>query len=201
MLPKMLTTRIMENQFFYSHLIMQLAFIGNSDALLDYIHRTWVLVERKFHEERERDSAHTTPYNDEYEYQIGFYEPYHIVIFAVCLLFSTIVPLISFFGMLYFNIKYYVDKHKLIFVYMKKYESDCGTRSSAKHLMFVSLYIYLIIMTCLYSLEFANFTYFYAGCLAIVFWSIIIFKLENTQDEEVGDLLKHLKIKRHSLKE
>ena len=84
---------------------------------------------------------------------------------------------------------------------MKKYESDCGTRSSAKHLMFVSLYIYLILMTALYSLEFANFNYAYAGCLIIFFWSIVILKLENTQEEDVGDLLKALKIKRGSIKE
>lgn len=107
------------------------------------------------------------------------------------------MPVISFFGLVYFSLKYYVDKHKLIFVYMKKYESDCGTRSSAKQLLFVNLYIYMIIMTCLFSYQFATFNYFYAGSLAILFWTVVIFKMENLQGTDVSELLEsvHLKAK------
>lgn len=38
-------------------------------------------------------------------------------------LFATLVPLASFFGFLFFFIKFYVEKYNMIFVYLKEFEA------------------------------------------------------------------------------
>ena len=42
---------------------------------------------------------------------------YGLTTFAIAMLFSTIVPYVPFFGMIFFLFKYYVDKYNLSFVY------------------------------------------------------------------------------------
>lgn len=53
-------------------------------------------------------------------------------------------------------------------------------------------------MTSLYYLEFAkgDTTYLYAGCFAILFWTLVIYKFENTHGDEMNDLLENLQMKR-----
>ena len=62
------------------------------------------------HERKQRGSLNKTPYEDRYEFFLGYNQSYTLVVFLNCLLFSCVVPLIPCFASLYFMIKYHVDR-------------------------------------------------------------------------------------------
>lgn len=62
------------------------------------------------------------PFLDDFAFDLGYHQSYSIVIFCMGLIFCGTMPLISIFAMLFFSIKYYIDKYNLTFVYNKEFE-------------------------------------------------------------------------------
>lgn len=93
------------------------------------------------------------------------------MIFLNCLLFSTLVPIISVFGCLYFLIKYLVDKNNLLFVYSKTYESGGHIRKCVKHYLFFNLVLYLIVMASFYGLKFDE-VFKWVGPVIVLCWCV-----------------------------
>ncbi|TPX60735.1 hypothetical protein PhCBS80983_g01641 [Powellomyces hirtus] len=53
----------------------------------------------------------------------GFLYPIHVLIFVICICYSTIAPLILLPGALYFAVGWFVYRNQLLFVYVKEWES------------------------------------------------------------------------------
>lgn len=71
--------------------------------------------------------------------------------FLNCLLFSSLVPFIPFFGAIYFWIKYIVDKNNMLFVYIHKEESGGQLRNGTKNFLVFILVFYMIVMSSFYA--------------------------------------------------
>ena len=54
---------------------------------------------------------------DDWYFDLGYNFAFSITIFTVVYIFSASVPLISFFGFLFFALKYFVDKYNFVYVY------------------------------------------------------------------------------------
>ena len=67
---------------------------------------------------------------DDWYFDLGYNFAFSITIFTVVYIFSASVPLISFFGFLFFVFKYNVDKYNFVYVYRTEFEST-GTFSEA----------------------------------------------------------------------
>ena len=108
------------------------------------------------------------------------------MIFLNCLLFSCLVPLITFFAALFFCIKYFVDKYNLIFVYFKIFESGGKIRKKVTSYMIFILILYLLVTVSFFTLKFSS-AYLWGGVSMIVVWMIIYCKTKR-------DLMKEYKL-------
>lgn len=129
---------------------------------------------KSIHEARQKNSAFRTPFQDDYQFDLGYHQSYVLVVFLNCLLFSALVPIIPFFAFIFFSIKYQVDKYNLIFVYFKVYESGGKIRKNVTSFMIFNLVLYLIIMVSFFSLKFSS-MYLWGGSIMIVTWCIIYY--------------------------
>ena len=143
-----------------------MTFISNGVWLIDLVHRSVVLIKERYHNYKHKDSVYKPVFVDDYEFDLGYHQSYSLVIFLNCLLFSSSVPLITFFAALFFWIKYAVDKYNLIFVYFKIFESGGKIRKIVTHYMIFNLFFYLIVTVSFFSLKFS--TYYMWGCAIIV---------------------------------
>jgi hypothetical protein len=65
-----------------------------------------------------------------------------IVCFAMGLIFSGTMPLISFFTCIFFTLKYYIDKYNLTFAYNKPFEGGGVIKKHVLPYMIFSIYLF-----------------------------------------------------------
>ena len=58
---------------------------------------------------------------NEYAFDLGYHMSYGLTTFAIAMVFSTLVPYVPIFAMIFFTFKYYVDKYNLSFVYIAEF--------------------------------------------------------------------------------
>lgn len=87
----------------------------------------------------------------EWFFNIGYSVPYNASIFALVLVFSTIVPLVLPLGSIFFYIKYLLDKYNLIYVCPEQFES-AGKISRNKPIVYsvVAVVLYQIAMVVVF---------------------------------------------------
>ena len=61
---------------------------------------------------------------DTWYFDIGYHFAFSLTIFTIALVFSAAVPLIPFFGFLFFAFKYFIDKYNYMYVYETEFESE-----------------------------------------------------------------------------
>ena len=61
------------------------------------------------------------PFIDTYAFELGYHMSYGLVVSAIGILFSIIVPYIAMLCVAFFLFKYYVDKYNLSFVYNSEF--------------------------------------------------------------------------------
>ena len=59
---------------------------------------------------------------DTYAFDLGYHMSYGLTTFAIAMVFSTLVPYVPIFAMIFFTFKYYVDKYNLSFVYVAEFQ-------------------------------------------------------------------------------
>lgn len=62
-------------------------------------------------------------FKDEYPFDLGFNFSFTSTIGLMSLLFSTSIPIVSFFAMFFFFARYFIEKYNVIFVYQQEFES------------------------------------------------------------------------------
>ena len=63
------------------------------------------------------------PFKDEWGFQLGYFQSFVYTISFMSLLFSISLPIISIFAVLFFFLRYYIEKYNFLFVYEKEFES------------------------------------------------------------------------------
>ena len=101
-----------------------------------------------------------------------------------CLLFCTVMPIMTFFASFYFYIKHKVDKYNLVFNYFKKYESGGRIRSSVANFMCFNTVLYMLVIVSFFSYKFPDNNFYLTGTFFFLFWTLTYFfclKFKNTQ--------------------
>lgn len=63
-------------------------------------------------------------YKDDWYFDIGANIAFDGITYLILLLFSQVAPLITFFGMLFFVIKYYIVKYNVCYVYPTEFVGE-----------------------------------------------------------------------------
>ncbi len=61
-----------------------------------------------------------------YIFSYGYQYAYHLTIFAIVILFSTTVPLLTVAGALFFGLLHIVDAYRILTIHLKEMESSGG---------------------------------------------------------------------------
>ena len=93
------------------------------------------------HKLEQANKPDKTEFIDTYAYDLGYHMSYGLTTFAVAMMFSTLVPYVPAFAIVFFLFKYYVDKYNLSFVYNSEFR---GTGVIRKRV--IPLTIFNIIM-------------------------------------------------------
>ena len=96
-----------------------------------------------------------------------------MVIQLECLLFAPLVPLIPFFAMIFFWLKYLIDKYHLTFTYFKKIEGGGRIKDQVRNYMQFNIYFYMVVISTFFYLEFGM-NFHIIGAIAIVVWTALI---------------------------
>ena len=79
---------------------------------------------------------------DTYAYDLGYHMSYGLTTFAIALMFSTLVPYVPLFAIIFFMFKYYVDKYNLSFVYNSEFR---GTGVIRKKVIPLSIFNIILV--------------------------------------------------------
>ena len=80
---------------------------------------------------------------DDYAFDLGYFQSQTIVIFSLGIIFSAVMPPISFFLMIFFFFRYYIDKYNLIFVYNREFEGKgIIVKKQVLPLLLLALYLF-----------------------------------------------------------
>ena len=85
--------------------------------LLDIPHMVVRAIMKCCHTAKQSIRENKKPFIDTYAFDLGYHMSYGLTTFAIAMVFSTLVPYVPVFAMLFFLFKYYVDKYNLSFVY------------------------------------------------------------------------------------
>lgn len=93
---------------------------------------------------------------DDYSFDLGYHHSYSIVIFTMGMIFSTVEPLISVFGLCFFYVKYYVDKYNLSFVYNREFEGGGIIKSKVIPFIIFGIILFQLMNIGFYSAKFGK---------------------------------------------
>lgn len=85
--------------------------------LLDIPHVIVRSIKKCCHNAKQARKEQKQPFVDTYAFDLGYHMSYGLTTFAIAMVFSTLVPYVPIFAMVFFMFKYYVDKYNLSFVY------------------------------------------------------------------------------------
>jgi hypothetical protein len=102
--------------FFVTYL-MQATMFSNTIQILDIFHFGYKAFFRWIWWMRE------LPFKDEWGFQLGYFQSFVYTISFMSLVFSISLPIISIFAVLFFFLRYYIEKYNFLFVYEKEFES------------------------------------------------------------------------------
>jgi hypothetical protein len=114
--------------------------------MLDIPHHIFKYVKLIKHKRDMKKEDVKRPFQDDYPFDLGYYQSFVMVVFCLGLLFSGTIPLISFFLTLFFLFRYYIDKYNLIFVYNREFEGGGKiVKKQVLPLMLFSLYLFQVL--------------------------------------------------------
>jgi hypothetical protein len=109
---------------FFLKYLMQITFVSTSFHLLDIPHFFVKSIRKCCHKNKKE------PFKDTWYFDIGFNQSYSSTMYLLAIIFTTLMPLSSFFGFLFFFYKFYVTKYNFIYVYIKEFEGSAKLRKT-----------------------------------------------------------------------
>ena len=129
-------------------------FISNGVTMLDIVHHIFKFFMYMQHKKAQSKEEHPMPFIDDYPFDHGYFQALAIVVFSLGLIFSAVLPPVSFFLTIYFFFKYNIDKYNLVLVYNREFESGgIIVRKQVLPLLFLSLYLFQILNTIYFNLK------------------------------------------------
>merc|ERR1719481_2232243 len=137
---------------FFVNYVITTAMIGSGLELIRFPELFWYLVQICV----SRSKADTPAIRKAIKYEFRFGDQYArmMLIFAMVIMFSMSCPLITPFGLVYFLLKHFVDKHNLAFVYLPSKINKNVHRSAINFVIFsvTLLQVFMVIFSFIRSL-------------------------------------------------
>ena len=132
------------------------------------------------HKIEQANKPDKTEFVDTYAYDLGYHMSYGLTTFAIAMMFSSLVPYVPVFAMIFFMFKYYVDKYNLSFVYNSEFRGTGVIRKKV-----IPLTIFNIVMVQIVNVGFfagkqsEGFLWFGVVVVAIELIAIIIYYISS----------------------
>ena len=170
---KSLSKNILSHQYPWMRMVIHMAFISNAFAMTDLPHQISVFFFKKIHAYKQRDSTYKSDFQDNFVFDIPYFQSYSLVIFFGCMLFSSLVPLVTFYGLVFFTLKYLIDKYNLVFQYYNKSESGGLMRGVVRRYVSIYVILYSVVITFFFYFNFQGW-YHILGISILAFWALVM---------------------------
>jgi hypothetical protein len=108
------------------------------------------------------------------------------VIFTLGLIFCAIVPLIAIFELMFFFIKYFIDKYNLSFVYNKEFEGGGAIKDVVLPFIIFSVILFQVMNVGFFALTFST-GYLIGGAVLILVEIIGICYIKAAIEKKKGN--------------
>ena len=123
---------------------------------------------------------------DLYAFDLGYHGAYVLTCYAIAMVFSTLVPYVPVFAMVFFTFKYYVDKYNLSFVYNPEFQGVGIIKRRVVPLTIFNIIVYQMINVGFFAskAEENGRNYLYVGIIfiAIELFVILAFHLVSKRE-------------------
>ena len=113
--------KLLTNYSFFISYFIQITFLSCGFWLLDVPHTIARAFAKCCHNAKQARKENKKKFVDTYAFDLGYHMSYSLTMFAIAMVFSSIVPYVPIFAMCFFSFKYYVDKYNLSFVYSPEF--------------------------------------------------------------------------------
>ena len=121
-----------------------------------------------------------------YAFDLGYHGAYVLTTYAIAMVFSTLVPYVPVFAMVFFTFKYYVDKYNLSFVYNPEFQGVGIIKRRVVPLTIFNIIVYQMINVGFFAskAEENGRNYLYVGIIfvAIELFIILAFHLASKRE-------------------
>jgi hypothetical protein len=115
---------------------------------------------------------------DDFAFDLGYFQSQSIVLFSLGLIFSGVMPPVSFFLMIFFFFRYYIDKYNLIFVYSRDFEGGgIIVKKQVLPLLLLALYLFQV-LNCIYFAVFSR-NYLKGGLIFICVQTLTLLSIRT----------------------
>ena len=136
---------MLSNYNFFIGYFIQLMFLSVGFWLLDIPHMVVRAISRCCHNAKQARKEVKKPFVDTYAFDLGYHMSYVMTASAIAMVFSTLVPYVPVFAMIFFMFKYYVDKYNLSFVYNTEFHGVGIIKRRVVPLTVLNIIIYQLI--------------------------------------------------------
>lgn len=121
---------LVKSSTFFIRYVMSCTFLSSCFLIFDIGHTLYKLFflqqvcrrKKTLDEVQEENMRRNLAVNkDRWYFDIGYNIAFTQIIYCIVLIFSTVAPLVTLFGCLYFSIKYFIDKYNLLYVYPNEF--------------------------------------------------------------------------------
>ena len=144
--------------------------------LLDIPHTIVRSIKKCFHRAKQARKERPKEFVDTYAFDLGYHMSYGLTTFAIAMVFSTLVPYVPIFAMIFFTFKYYVDKYNLSFVYVAEFQGVGIIKNKVVTLSILNIIIYQLINVGFFASKAQDFgkNFLYVGLTFIAIELLII---------------------------
>ena len=160
------------NSYFFLRYAIQVTFISNGIQLLA-LPQFFVKKMRVLLASSDYEKFYASMIKKYFDY--GYNYSFSITVFILIICFSNTIPLITHFGVLFFFIKYYIDKYNLLFLYPAEFESHGNVTEMIIKFELIGIFFFQFIISNTFIKIFRDKDYAIYATLLYIILSVFIF--------------------------
>ena len=83
-----------------------------------------------------------TKWRDDWYFDWGYFLPYCLTIMFMCLLFSVLMPVTTFFGLIFFMFRFQVEKYNMLYVFVKDFDSHSEIHNYVTNYFIMTVFLF-----------------------------------------------------------
>ena len=154
-LPSYLASDLLTKYHDYMPYLIGLAFFTVGLALTDLPHQLSICFGKTKHNCC-KSKYKKSEYRDTTEFDLGYHSAFVLVTFQITMIFSILVPIMSLLSLLFFFLKYNVDRYNLSYSYKSTFQGLGIIKKSVVNLSFLNIIVSQIINIGFFAAKMTN---------------------------------------------